>query len=158
MEIFAANVLNVDGKTGRAHIGGQIMRTFVLIVERGWNLKKLRRTNNGSVYHTDCVFYSVLFSGRCGWKTVCKDRHGKGKMMGEERELFAEKLNDLFRVKEKKKYEVADTIGVQRTTISKYVNAHHIPSVEIFMWIANAIGATDEEILNCLHSFKSYEV
>lgn len=42
LEIFVANVLNADGKTGRAHIGGQIMRTSVLIVERGWNLMNRR--------------------------------------------------------------------------------------------------------------------
>lgn len=46
LERFVANVLNVDGKTGRLHIGGQIMRTFVLIVERGWNLKNRRAVNH----------------------------------------------------------------------------------------------------------------
>jgi transcriptional regulator with XRE-family HTH domain len=73
---------------------------------------------------------------------------------------FSIRLDTLFhKVKpERKKYEVASAVGIQRVTLSHYTNGLRCPTVEMFMNIMNELGATDEEILYCLQAFKNHAV
>lgn len=74
--------------------------------------------------------------------------------MGKELLEFSVRLDCLFLIHKKKKRAVAETLGCSRITISNYISARKCPSVERFMKICNEVGATDEEILHCLHAFK----
>ena len=67
---------------------------------------------------------------------------------------FSTRLDCLFRMHRKKKTDIAREVGCERATISNYVYGRKCPSVERFMELANSIGASDEEILHCLHAFK----